>query len=748
VFNLFIHFLKTSIFAICVFWGVVQGSRLNKGRAKKFLKVFTMKTQKKNDLVRTKILTLILILSVLVTGAAQAETTNLLYVLADISANPAIISTYTIGTTGRLYEEHQYEIPYYGIGAVGLAIDSDSQHLFVTYEDSAVIQIIDATTMEPKGTFTIEDPNAENLAGIVYDHDNQLLYCVRRRQETLFVFNWNPATATLTPVQGSPFSLKGATAYGIALDEVNDLLYVANHTQTIMIYNTSDWSEAGTIELGRYVVSVAVDPANGFIYAGGGYLGNRYLTQYDLTSHNEREFEIEDGGGVLGICVDQTTGYVYMSTGYDGKKGGDDLLVYDTSMKRIDIEYDVGNPTGLVISCPSRNYFHLTKTVIAGIAKEVSGLKYVNPGGTVTYNISFDSNNLDSTANNVSIVDTLPTEVNFVTADEDGVSGKYDKDVHEYTWTYSSLPSGSSASLNMVVQVKENIPAGRKITNVATIDSKDTLPTTASNFVVTRAIEYIQLYMTVDIIGGIPEDGKCVVAGENITYRICFDNDDNAHPVSNVSIIDTLPENVSFVSADGDETYGHYDSEKHVYEWFYNSLASKSHICLELQVRVDPNVAPLTNIANSVSISSKEAPKTTVSVDVVTCESAPLEANMCIIPKIIGPRTISEHVLTVVVLPEGIGPNDVGYDMPILYIDDIEAIEAVDQYVDTEICSGTSVVAAFDKKDILNAAPHYGEVTLKVVGKLKSGETFYAETTAYLTEVGPFIWRWPTNCCP
>lgn len=710
------------------------------------MKVFTMKTQKKNNFVGTNVRTLILIVSVLVTAAAQAEPPKLLYVLADIYANPAIIRTYSIGTKGILFEEHRYRIPYYGTGAVGLAIDSDSQHLFVTYEDSAVIQIMDATTMVPKGTFTVEEPGSENLAGIVYDHDNQLLYCVRRGKETLFVFDWNPATATLTPVPGSPFSLKGAAPYGIALDEVNDLLYVANHNQTIRIYNTSDWSEAGTIELSRYVVSVAVDAANGFIYAGGGYLGNSFLTKYDLVAEKETEIRIEDGG-VMGLCVNQMTGFVYLTTGEDRTKGGDDLLVYDTSLKRIDIESDIGNPTGLVIPCPSKN-FHLTKTVVAGIVKEVSGLKYVNPGGTVTYNISFDSNNLDSTANNVSIVDTLPTEVSFVTADEDGVSGKYDKDMHEYTWTYSSLPSGSSASLNLVVQVKENIPAGRKITNVATIDSSDTLPTTANNFVVTRAVEYTQLYMTVDIIGGIPENGKCVVAGENITYRICFDNDDNAHPVSNVSIIDTLPENVSFVSADGDETYGHYDSKKHVYEWFYNSLASKSHICLELQVRVDPNVAPLTNIANSVSISSKEAPKTTVSVDVLTCESAPLEANMCIIPKIIGPRTISEHVLTVVVLPEGIEPSDVGYDMPILYIDDIEAIEAVDQYVDTEICSGTSVVAAFDKKDILNAAPHYGEVTLKVVGKLKSGETFYAETTAYLTEVGPFIWRWPTNCCP
>ncbi len=707
-----------------------------------------MKAQKKNNFVRTNICTLILLLSVLVTVGAHAETTNLLYVLADINADPAIIRTYSISAKGRLHEEHQYKIPYYGIGAVGLAIDSDSKHLFVTYEDSAVIQIIDETTMLSKGTFTVEGPNSENLAGIVYDHDKQLLYCVRRRQETLFVFDWNPTTATLTPVPGSPFSLKGAAPYGIALDEVNDLLYVANHTRTIRIYNTSDWSEAGTIELSRYVVSVAVDVANGFIYAGGGYLGNRYLTQYNLMANNEKEVEIEDGGGVLGICVDQITGYVYLGTGYDGTKGGDDLLVYDTTLKRIDIEYDIGNPTGLAIFCPSRNYFHLTKEVVSGIANELDGYKYVYPGGTVTYNISFDSNNFDCTANNVSIVDTLPTEVNFVTADEDGVSGKYEEDMHKYTWTYSSLPSGSSISLDLVVQIKESIPARKKITNVVTIDCSETLATTANNYVFTRDIDYLPIYMTVDIIGGIPEDGKCVAAGEKITYRICFDNNDNDYKVSNVSIVDTLPDIVSFVSADGDGSFGHYDSKTHTYEWFYESLSPKSHSCLDLQVCVDPNVPPLTSIENLVTITSDETPKTSVSADTVICESVPIEADMCVIPKIIGPRTISEHVLAVVVLPEGIDPNDVGYDMPMLYIDDIDAIKAVDQYVDSEICPGTSVVIAFDKEDILSAATNYGEVNLRVVGTLKSGETFYAETTAYLTEVGPFIWRWPTNCCP
>jgi len=109
--------------------------------------------------------------------------------------------------------------------------------IFITTEASGEIQLIEATKMVDAGT-TIA-PDATNLAGIVYDHDKSLLYCVDRGKNNLYVYNWQPETATLTHVSGSPFTLRNASAFGIALDEIDDLLFVANNSNTVCVYSTS-----------------------------------------------------------------------------------------------------------------------------------------------------------------------------------------------------------------------------------------------------------------------------------------------------------------------------------------------------------------------------------------------------------------------------------------------------------------------------------------------------------------------------
>ena len=123
-------------------------------------------------------------------------------------------------------------------GDVGVAVDSDNEVLFITTEGRGYMKIFDPTNFAVLGTVTA--PGARNLAGIVYDHDKSLLYLVDRGSNKLYVYSWNASTYTLTPVTGSPFYPTGlSNTYGIALDEINDLLYVANRSTTIRIYNTA-----------------------------------------------------------------------------------------------------------------------------------------------------------------------------------------------------------------------------------------------------------------------------------------------------------------------------------------------------------------------------------------------------------------------------------------------------------------------------------------------------------------------------
>ena len=582
-----------------------------------------MKNKRKKNTFRANIFLIILAAGMLITTVTETATAKSLYIIADINADPTPIRAYSIGADGTLSFQTEYGIPKYSRGAVGMAIDTDSKTLFVTYETSNVIQLIDATTMTEIGTTTA--PGASNLAGIVYDHDKGLLYCVVRSKRRLYVYKWEASTATLTQVPGSPFKLAEVTnAYGIALDEIKDLLYVADSSPTLNVYRTSDWSLWETFTLRRTAISIAVDAKRRSLYYGGGFDENYYLTKIDLNTHMPTEVRVGPDFGVMGIGVDPDTGLIYVGTGINNKPGGDSLRVYDTSLKQIDIITDIRNSTGLVVPIEDVSYnpLNLNKNIADGVADEFG---YVDIGGTITYNIYFDNINNNYTVNNISVVDTLPNEVSFITADADGTLGQYNPKTHTYRWSYPSLPPGSPADcLMLVVQVNEGTAPDKTITNYVTINSDETGPSNASVDVITKAIPYNPLNLSKEIIWSNIEYSTesnigYVDVGDTIIYDICFDNKNNNYTVNNISLVDTLPKEVSFITADGDGMFGHYDPNAHTYKWSYPSLPPGSPgDCLTLMVQVNEGTAPDKVITNFVTINSDETGPSNVSVDVIT----------------------------------------------------------------------------------------------------------------------------------
>ena len=116
---------------------------------------------------------------------------------------------------------------------------------------------------------------------------------------------------------------------------------------------------------------------------------------------------------------------------------------------------------------------------------------------------------------------------------------------------------------------------------------------------------------------GLAED-ECVSPGGIITYDICYDNMRNAYDVHNVVITDTLPVEVSFVSATGGGTYA---SGTHTVTWGIGTLtAGTSQQCVQLKVQVDSGTAPGTTITNHATIDSDETPQTTTSEETDVCE--------------------------------------------------------------------------------------------------------------------------------
>jgi len=689
-----------------------------------------MKGKITKNVLKARTLLLLLTAVVFVTAVPKPVAAKSLYVIADkgfITDATQPIHVYDIGADGTLTFQAQHIIRHRGHGAVGMAMDSDKGFLFITYERSEEIQLLDAATMTNRGTTTV--PDAEDLAGIVYDHEKKLVYCAARRENLLYAYEWDPATMVLTHVPDSPFMLWGASTYGIALDEIDDRLYVANGTDTVSVYSTSDWRRVDRIELARTAISIAVDVTRGFLYTGAGFVGNTYLTQYDLKAGTEEEIQVEPDAGVMGLGVDRSTGYVYLSTGADNAPGGDNLQVYDTELNLIDLIPDVGNPTGLVVPGKDISYnpLSLRKTVIRGASSSgASGtVPTVGPGDTLTYGIHFN-NVTGTTVTGISITDTLPDEVIYLTADDDGISGSYDAKTHTYTWQYASLPPDIQMTLELTVRVRPDVQLGTTIMNTAAINSKEVPPTTTRLEVVTG---HNPLNLTKTIVGSAEGQIIGVGADDPITYSIDFNND-NDFVVTDISIVDVLPDEVSFVSADEGAVPGEYDPATHTCIWSLPSLGRGKAVHLSLIVRVNKDVAKGTIFANSVTVESMETPPAVALAEAIVGETPSGFEDMKVLPEIIRRTGASYNIQVSIIFPQGIGKNDIADVLPILYPGEIKAKRLFVYGTKTR----AKVVALFDKDELLDAIKGYGEVTLRMVGALTSGRSYDGEATVYITE--------------
>ncbi|RLF33802.1 MAG: hypothetical protein DRN08_05180, partial [Thermoplasmata archaeon] len=484
---------------------------------------------------------LVLTILVAISGITAAKS---LYVIANINASPTPIQAYDIQGNSLVFQS-EYNVPYFGWGAVGIAIDTESETLFVTYEESNVIQLLDARTFEDLGSTTA--PDAENLAGIVVDQDKKLVYTVDRYTPTLYVYEWDADNKTLTLKPGFPIDLPNATSlYGIALDEINDLLYVAdswydpvNYTDVgvVRYYDTTTWTEQGNFNLSHPPIGIAVDPIRGFVYTVAGYEYSNLLSKYDLATSTETTTDMGHGG--MGVAVDPATGLVYVTGGYDG----DDLSVWDTTTTPFTQTYStgyIGDPTGICVPGREISYNPLN------LNKNDRVEECVNPGGYINYTICFNNSLNDFDVHNVTLVDTLPENVSFIEASD---GGEYADGT--VTWEVDTLQGGmENYCVWILVQVDPNTPAGSIIVNHVTIDSDETPPTTQSETttVCETGTEDTTPPVTTKIIG-IPQyqDGLWVTTSTPITLS-AVDPGGNASGVKEIHYI--INGNETVVEAD------------------------------------------------------------------------------------------------------------------------------------------------------------------------------------------------------
>ena len=426
--------------------------------------------KKRSKLVASILASLFLVASI--AGPAMAKS---LYVIADINAYRNIpIQAYDIQGTNLVYQYTGY-IPDRDGGAVGLTIDTDSAYLFVTFEFSGTLDMVDGTTMTRVGQ--VVAPGASNLAGIVVDQGKRKVYAVDRRTNHLYVYAWDPSVPSLTLEGGTYKTLTNASAWGIALDETTGLLYVANGNSIIRYYDTANWTEQGSFTASSRPIGLAVDTAKKFVYSGG--WNTTTLSKYNLNT--DTETNVTTNAYPIGFAVDPQTSLLYVTYfSYDR------LRVFDSDLNSYWTSGDLGNPTGLCVPGKEVSYNPLNL------------IKTDNPDPVVslddlTYTLCFDNLANELAVSNVTITDDVPGMTSFVSA-----TGPYSIDGTTVTWDFGNVPAndpGQCVDLVVNVQALPDII----LTNTARIDSDDTPPTTVN--------ENTDVIADMPICGDLDDDG-------------------------------------------------------------------------------------------------------------------------------------------------------------------------------------------------------------------------------------------------
>ncbi|MGA1869779.1 MAG: PKD domain-containing protein [bacterium] len=378
-----------------------------------------------------------------------------LYMIADTNNDPTPIHAYDIQDPNLVFQSMIYVPSLSGGvegGGVGIAIDEYYSILFVTYEGSDSIQLIDATSMANLGT--TRAPEAQDLAGIVLDQGYQKLYCVDRGTNQLYVYDWKVWSKTLSLVSGAPFTLQGMTsgAFGIALDESDDVthvLYVTDYdAQMVRAYEASTDinttpDPSRSFSVSHKPIGIAIDMNNQFVYTGGGWGYSPLLTRYDL-NHNVEDLS-PDVSGAMGIAVDQGNGNVYITTGFIEDK----LKAFNSNLNQLwSSSVLAGDPTGICIPIQDISY----NPLFFRIQTDTSD-RPIDPNNRITYHLSF-YNPGPGTITTTTLYNPIPSGTSCYLATEPAThSGSLDEVFQPVTWNFGTVEPGEFICVDLILKV-------------------------------------------------------------------------------------------------------------------------------------------------------------------------------------------------------------------------------------------------------------------------------------------------------
>jgi uncharacterized repeat protein (TIGR01451 family) len=176
------------------------------------------------------------------------------------------------------------------------------------------------------------------------------------------------------------------------------------------------------------------------------------------------------------------------------------------------------------------------------VLSKTDGVTTATPGQLLTYTLTFTNTGVGP-AHNITISDTLPSEVSYQSCSLGSLAGACSESGGTVNFTLTNpLAAGASASVTITVQVTTSGPA--TLINSATLTYTDSAnnarpPVTATDTTTVPAQPNIVLSKT---------DGVTTAApGQTLTYTLTFTNT-GPGAAHNIVISDTLPSGVSYQS--------------------------------------------------------------------------------------------------------------------------------------------------------------------------------------------------------
>ncbi len=189
----------------------------------------------------------------------------------------------------------------------------------------------------------------------------------------------------------------------------------------------------------------------------------------------------------------------------------------------------------------------LSLAKVTNVQKASSGISATNtPGQTIYYGLEY-VNSGTAKATGLILIDDLPPDVTYVPNSANppptSIAGQ------RLTWQLPDLDANRSDVVYLAVRVNDNVPDGRPLINHATLGSattatvrakpKTVIVTSSPNLVLTKRLD---------------RQINQAAPGDTLSWEITLENK-GADEARNVTVQDTLPDNVTYVPTPGGGSY-------------------------------------------------------------------------------------------------------------------------------------------------------------------------------------------------